>query len=222
MKAMILAAGRGKRLMPYTQQTPKPLLMVGGISLLERNVNALYASGVREIFINTSWLGSQIEDFVAQLNLPELRILSVYEGEIPLGTGGGVFNALKYLQNAPFWVVNADIITNYPFSPIVLDDNVLAHLVLVTSPDHNQGGDFGLDGDRVLNESSQMYTFSGISLLSPEIFQGVNQSIFSLVPLLRKFIGMGLVKGELFLGKWLDVGTIERLNKADGSFIKAN
>ena len=212
---MILAAGRGKRLMPYTQQTPKPLLMVGGISLLERNVNALYASGVREIFINTSWLGSQIEDFVTQLNLPELRILSVYEGEIPLGTGGGVFNALKYLQNTPFWVVNADIITSYPFAPIVLDDNVLAHLVLVANPDHNQGGDFGLDGDRVLNESSQMHTFSGISLLSPEIFQGVNQSIFSLAPLLRKFIGMGLVKGELFLGKWLDVGTIERLNKAD-------
>ena len=201
--------------MPYTQQTPKPLLMVRGISLLERNVNALYASGVREIVINTSWLGSQIEDFVTQLNLPELRISSVYEGEIPLGTGGGVFNALKHLQDTPFWVVNADIITSYPFSPIVLADNTLAHLVLVVNPDHNQDGDFGLDGDQVLNESSQMHTFSGISLLSPDIFQGVNQSIFSLAPLLRKFIGQGLVKGELFLGKWLDVGTIERLNKAD-------
>ena len=212
---MILAAGRGQRLMPYTQQTPKPLLMVRGISLLERNVNALYASGVREIVINTSWLGSQIEDFVTQLNLPDLRISSVYEGEIPLGTGGGVFNALKHLQDTPFWVVNADIITSYPFSPIVLSDNTLAHLVLVVNPDHNQDGDFGLNGDQVLNKSRQMHTFSGISFLSPDIFQGVNQSTFSLASLLRKFIGRGLVKGELFLGKWLDVGTIERLNKAD-------
>ena len=200
--------------MPYTQQTPKPLLMVRGISLLERNVNALYASGVREIVINTSWLASQIEDFVTQLNLPDLRISSVYEGEIPLGTGGGVFNALKHLQDTPFWVVNADIITSYPFSPIVLADNTLAHLVLVVNPDHNQDGDFGLNGDQVLNKSRQMHTFSGISFLSPDIFQGVNQSTFSLAPLLRKFIRLGLVKGELFLGKWLDVGTIERLNKA--------
>ena len=214
MKAMILAAGRGQRLMPYTQQTPKPLLMVRGISLLERNVNALYASGVREIVINTSWLGSQIEDFVNQLDLPDFRISSVYEGEIPLGTGGGVFNALKHLQDAPFWVVNADIITSYPFSPIVLADNALAHLVLVANPDHNQDGDFGLNGDQVLNKSRQMHTFSGISFLSPDIFQGVKQSTFSLAPLLRKFIRLGLVKGELFLGKWLDVGTIERLNKA--------
>ena len=212
---MILAAGRGQRLMPYTQQTPKPLLMVRGISLLERNVNALYASGVREIVINTSWLGSQIEDFVTQLNLPELRISSIYEGEMPLGTGGGAFNALKHLQDTPFWVVNADIITSYPFSPIVLADNTLAHLVLVVNPDHNQDGDFGLNGDQVLNKSRQMHTFSGISFLSPDIFQGVNQSTFSLASLLRKFIGRGLVKGELFLGKWLDVGTIERLNKAD-------
>ena len=212
---MILAAGRGQRLMPYTQQTPKPLLMVRGISLLERNVNALYASGVREIVINTSWLGSQIEDFVNQLDLPDLRISSVYEGEIPLGTGGGVFNALKHLQDTPFWVVNADIITSYPFSPIVLADNTLAHLVLVVNPDHNQDGDFGLNGDQVLNKSRQMHTFSGISFLSPDIFQGVNQSTFSLAPLLRKFIGRGLVKGELFLGKWLDIGTTERLNKAD-------
>ena len=215
MKAMILAAGRGQRLMPYTQQTPKPLLMVRGVSLLERNVNALYASGVREIVINTSWLASQIEDFVTQLNLPDLRISSVYEGEIPLGTGGGVFNALKHLQDTPFWVVNADIITSYPFSPIVLADNTLAHLVLVVNPDHNQDGDFGLNGDQVLNKSRQMHTFSGISFLSPDIFQGVNQSTFSLAPLLRKFIGRGLVKGELFLGKWLDIGTTERLNKAD-------
>ena len=201
--------------MPYTQQTPKPLLMVHGISLLERNINALYVSGVREIVINTSWLGSQIEDFVTQLNLPELRVLCVYEGEIPLGTGGGIFNALKHLQDAPFWVVNADIITSYPFSPIVLADNSLAHLVLVANPDHNKGGDFGLDGDQVLNEYNKMHTFSGISLLSPDIFQGVNQSIFSLASLLRKYIGLSLVKGELFLGKWLDVGTIERLNKVD-------
>ena len=200
--------------MPYTQQTPKPLLMVRGISLLERNVNALYASGVREIVINTSWLGSQIEDFVTQLNLPDLRISSVYEGEIPLGTGGGVFNVLKHLQDTPFWVVNADIITSYPFSPIILADNSLAHLVLVANPDHNQDGDFGLNGDQVLNKSRQMHTFSGISFLSPDIFQGVKQSTFSLAPLLRKFIRLGLVKGELFLGKWLDVGTIERLNKA--------
>ena len=215
MKAMILAAGKGRRLMPYTQRTPKPLLMVNGISLLERNINILYGAGIREIIINTSWLGLQIKDFVTQLNLPGLDVSCVYEGSEPLGTGGGIFNVLKYLQNAPFWVVNADIITSYPFAPIVLGDDFLAHLVLVSNPEHNQGGDFGLNGDQVLNKSSQMHTFSGISFLSPDIFQEVNQSTFSLAPLLRKFIEEGLVKGELFLGKWLDVGTIERLNKAD-------
>ena len=211
---MILAAGRGKRLMPYTKQTPKPLLMVHGTSLLEGNINALYGSGIREIVINTSWLGSQIQDFVTQLDLPGLNISCVYEGEIPLGTGGGIFNVLNHLQDAPFWVINADIITSYPFAPIILTDNYLAHLVLVANPDHNQGGDFGLDSNQVLNESSQMHTFSGISFLSPDIFRGVNQPIFPLAPLLHKFIRLGLVKGELFLGKWLDVGTIERLNKA--------
>jgi len=202
--------------MPYTQRIPKPLLTVHGISLLERNINALYGSGIREIVINTSWLGSQIQDFVTQLDLPGLHIACLHEGDTPLGTGGGIFNALDHLQDGPFWVINADIITSYSFAPIALTENYLAHLVLVSNPDHNEHGDFGLDGDLVLNESSQMHTFSGISCLSPDIFQGVNQSIFSLAQLLRKFIKLGLVKGELFLGKWLDVGTIDRLNKADG------
>ena len=213
---MILAAGRGERLMPYTGQTPKPLLMVDGISLLERNINALYGAGIRDIVINTSWLGSHIQDFVTQLDLPGLHIACIHEGGTPLGTGGGIFNALDHLQDGPFWVINADIITSYNFAPIALAENSLAHLVLVSNPDHNERGDFGLDGELVLNESSQMHTFSGISCLSPDIFQGVNQSIFSLAQLLRKFVGLGLVTGELFLGKWLDVGTIERLNKADG------
>ena len=202
--------------MPYTQRMPKPLLMVHGISLLERNINALYVSGIREIIINTSWLGAHIQDFVTQLDLPGLHITCVHEGDTPLGTGGGIFNVLDNLQDGPFWVINADIITSYNFAPIVLAENSLAHLVLVSNPDHNERGDFGLDGDLVLNKSNQMHTFSGISCLSPDIFQGVNQSIFSLAQLLRKFIGLGLVKGELFLGKWLDVGTIDRLNKADG------
>ena len=202
--------------MPYTQRIPKPLLTVHGISLLERNINALYGSGIREIVINTSWLGSQIQDFVTQLDLPGLHIACVHEGDTPLGTGGGIFNALDHLQDGPFWVINADIITSYNFAPIVLVENSLAHLGVVSNPDHNESGDFGLDGDLVLNESSQMHTFSGISCLSPDIFQGVNQSIFSLAQLLRTFVRLGLVKGELFLGKWLDVGTIERLNKADG------
>ena len=115
--------------MPYTQRIPKPLLRIHGISLLERNINALYGSGIREIVINTSWLGSQIQDFVTQLDLPELHISCVHEGEIPLGTGGGIFNALSYLQDEPFWVINADIITSYNFAPIALTENYLAHLV---------------------------------------------------------------------------------------------
>ena len=155
--------------------------MVDGISLLERNINALYGAGIRDIVINTSWLGSHIQDFVTQLDLPGLHIACVHEGDIPLGTGGGIFNALDYLQDGPFWVINADIITSYNFAPIALAENSLAHLVLVSNPDHNESGDFGLDGDLVLNESSQMHTFSGISCLSPDIFQGVNQSIFCLL-----------------------------------------
>ena len=113
--------------MPYTGQTPKPLLMVDGISLLERNINALYGAGIRDIVINTSWLGSHIQDFVTQLDLPGLHIACVHEGDTPLGTGGGIFNALDHLQDGPFWVINADIITSYNFARQLLWQKILWH-----------------------------------------------------------------------------------------------
>ena len=211
---MILAAGRGERLMPLTEQIPKPLISIHGETLLQRNISNLILAGVEEIIINTSWLGSMIEEYINVMNDPGPKIICIKEGDEPLGTGGGILNALSYFKNEPFWVINADIITDFSFTINLLVKDFVGHLILVKNPDHNLSGDFGLEGNLVLNRSSHMYTFSGISLLKPEIFRSHNDQRFSLAKLLRRYVQKDAISGELYSGKWLDVGTMERLNKA--------
>ena len=223
MKAMILSAGRGLRLMPITKNTPKPLVTVGKQTLLERNINLLYQSGITEIIVNGSWLGEQIESFIANIQLEGLKLHYLYEGLEPLGTAGAVYNAIDYklLLNENFWLVNSDIITNFSLPNISLLNNKVGHLILVPNPDHNFSGDFGLRSDQVLNESIEMLTFSGISFLSCRMFDETIERPSSLVDIFRDKIKHNLISGELFLGEWLDVGTIERLNRAHNKFGKS-
>jgi len=223
MKAMILSAGRGLRLMPITKDTPKPLVKIGQQVLLERNINLLYQSGIREIIVNGSWLGDKIESFIANIQLEGLTLHYLYEGSEPLGTAGAVYNAIDHrlLLNENFWLVNSDIITNFSLPNISLINNRVGHLILVPNPDHNSAGDFGLRSDQVLNESIEMHTFSGISFLSCRMFDETIKRPSSLVDILRDNIKHNLISGELFLGEWLDVGTIERLNRAHNKFGKS-
>ena len=223
MKAMILSAGRGLRLMPITSNTPKPLVKIGQQTLLERNINLLYQSGIREIIVNGSWLGEKIESFIANIQLEGLKLHYLYEGSEPLGTAGAVYNAIDHrlLLNENFWLVNSDIITNFSLPNISLINNRVGHLILVPNPDHNSAGDFGLRSDQVLNESIEMHTFSGISFLSCRMFDETIKRPSSLVDILRDNIKHNLISGELFLGEWLDVGTIERLNRAHNKFGKS-
>ena len=220
---MVLSAGRGLRLMPITKNTPKPLVTVGKQTLLERNINLLYQSGITEIIVNGSWLGDQIESFIASVQLEGLKIHYLYEGIEPLGTAGAVYNAIDYklLLNEDFWLLNSDIITNFSLPNISLLNNRLGHLILVPNPDHNSTGDFGLSSDQVLNESIEMLTFSGISFLSCRMFDETIERSSSLVDIFRDKIKHNLISGELFLGEWLDVGTIERLNRAHNKFGKS-
>ena len=168
MKAMILAAGYGKRMMPLTENLPKPLLKIGNESLIERNINALLAAGFNDMIINVSYLGSMIKKHVLEI-FPNANI-SFSEEEIPLGTGGGVLNAIGLLGKDPFMLINADIYHQINLKNIKQDVDI-AHLVGVENPDHNVEGDFSLNADEVsISNNLNECTWSGISIINPIIF----------------------------------------------------
>ncbi|MCO7595823.1 MULTISPECIES: N-acetylmuramate alpha-1-phosphate uridylyltransferase MurU [Pseudomonas] len=216
MKAMILAAGKGERMRPLTLHTPKPLVPVAGQPLIEYHLRALARAGFTEVVINHAWLGQQIEDHLGDGSRFGLSIRYSPEGE-PLETGGGIFKALPLLGTAPFLLVNGDIWTDYDFTRLRTPLEGLAHLVLVDNPGHHGRGDFRLEGERVLDgdEAADTLTFSGISVLAPALFEGCQPGAFKLAPLLRKAIGEGRVSGEHYRGRWVDVGTLERLAEAE-------
>ncbi len=217
MKAMILAAGRGERMRPLTDHTPKPLLPVAGRPLLEYHLLALAAAGVDDIVINLSHLAAQVEQAIGDGGRYGVRIRYCHEGDPPLETGGGIFHALPMLGGAPFIVVNGDVWTDFPFSRLrerALDD--LAHLVLVANPVHHIKGDFVLAGDRVRSSGvGPALTFSGVGLYSPKLFEGCSAGRFPLAPLLRAAMDAGRVSGERYAGDWVDVGTPQRLASLD-------
>ncbi len=216
MKAMILAAGKGERLRPLTLHTPKPLVRAGGVPLIEYHVRALAAAGFRELLINHAWLGQQIEDFLGDGARYGLSIEYSAEGE-PLETGGGIFRALPRLGDQPFLVVNGDIFTDYPFAALRRPLAGLAHLVLVDNPAHHPDGDFQLDQQqlREAREGQANLTYSGIAVLTPALFAGCQPGAFKLAPLLRRAMADGQVSGERFAGRWVDVGTHERLAEVE-------
>ncbi len=213
MKAMILAAGRGERMRPLTDHVPKPLLKVGGRCLIEYHLGALASAGIREIVINHAWLGAQIEQALGDGSHwgVEIRYSAEQEG---LETGGGIFNALPLLGEQPFLVVNGDVWCNYPFHQLPVEPAAgLAHLVLVDSPPHHPEGDFVLQGGRVRLEGGPRLTYSGIAVCHPALFASCTPGIFPLAPLLRSAITAEKVSGEHYRGRWVDVGTPERLHE---------
>jgi len=214
MKAMILAAGRGERMRPLTDHTPKPLLEVAGRRLIEYHIDNLVAAGITELVINHAHLGEQIETVLGDGSAYGATIQYSVESTA-LETAGGIFNALPLLGDAPFVVVNADVWTDYRFQQLPLAIEGLAHLVLVDNPKHNPQGDFALFGAQVKSDGESRFTFSGISILSPKLFSGCQPGTFPLAPLLRRAMQLGKVTGEHYRGEWCDVGTPERLQQLD-------
>ncbi|CAK13387.1 N-acetylmuramate alpha-1-phosphate uridylyltransferase MurU [Pseudomonas entomophila] len=212
MKAMILAAGKGERMRPLTLHTPKPLVPAAGKPLIEYHLEALARAGITDVVINHAWLGQQIEDHLGDGGRFGLSIRYSPEGE-PLETGGGIFKALPLLGDDPFLLVNGDIWTDYDFRSLNAPLQGLAHLVLVDNPGHHGRGDFRLQEGQVVDgdDSPGTLTFSGISVLDPALFDGCQTGAFKLAPLLRKAMAEGQVSGEHFSGRWVDVGTLERL-----------
>jgi MurNAc alpha-1-phosphate uridylyltransferase len=215
MKAMILAAGRGERMRPLTDATPKPLLRIGGQTLIERHVNALAAAGIRDLVINHAHLGEQLVQALGDGAASGVEIRWSPEPPGALETGGGIFNALPLLGDAPFVVVNADIWTDFPFSELPGEPDGLAHLVLVDNPAHHPEGDFVLSSDRVSQGGGARLTFSGIGVYRPELFSGCSAGAFPLAPLLRQAMDDGRVSGARYHGVWFDIGTPERLQEVN-------
>lgn len=211
---MILAAGRGERMRPLTDATPKPLLVAGGRRLIEHHLHALAGAGVRNVVINHAHLGAQIEAALGDGSAYGLRIRYSPEGEA-LETGGGIFRALPLLGTDPFMVVNGDVWTDYDLGRLRIVDDDVAHLVLVDNPAHHPQGDFALDGGRVRADGTARLTFSGIGAYRPALFAGRQPGRFPLAPLLRAAIVRDAVGGEHYAGRWIDVGTPERLAELD-------
>lgn len=217
MKAMILAAGKGERMRPLTLTRPKPLIEVNGRPLIEHHIQALAAAGITDLVINHAWLGDQLEAVLGDGSRLGVSIRFSAEGE-PLETGGGIFRALPLLGSEPFMLINGDIRTDVDFAALALPAGCLAHLVLVDNPVHHPSGDFGLVDGRITLEASEKLTYSGIAVLHPQLFSECTAGAFKLVDVLRPAIVAGQVSGQRLAGRWVDVGTLERLAEAEQLF----
>jgi len=216
MKVMILAAGYGKRMLPLTKTIPKPLLEVAGKTLIQRNIEALLDEGFEDFIINTSYLGSMIKNHVNQ-KFPSTKI-NFSEEDQPLGTGGGIVKALSLIGEDPFILINADISHDISIKP--LNKNIIsAHIIGVENPDHNINGDFSLDGDIVvIKEGKNDFTWTGISVVNPLIFNKYkdHDGFFNIWdPVMLACISDKSVTGEITKGKWIDTGTVGRLELAN-------
>lgn len=211
MVAMILAAGRGERLRPVTDSTPKALVEVGGTSLVEQNLRRIADAGIKTVVINLGWLGEQIATRLGSGRRFGLQIVYSPEYGDILDTGGGIRRALPIIGQAPFWAINADIFTDMVLPDIKLNADSLAHLVLVPTPVHKAAGDFELRDGRVRNSENQDLTYSGVAFYRRELFDNTGDGRFSVVPLLRAAADRGRVEGSVYNGIWHDVGTPDRL-----------
>jgi len=218
MKAMILAAGRGERMRPLTDQCPKPLLEVADKPLIEYQLERLAKAGITSVVINLSYLGEQIEAKLGNGHRFGLSIQYSWEKPVVLETGGGICQALPLLGDEPFLVVNADVWSDYPYDELVhrsWPSNALAYLVLVNNPAHHPQGDFGCVQGVLSAIAESRYTFSGIGCYHPRLFAGCMPKPFALAPLLREAMQQGQVFGEVYAGAWEDIGTAERLSSLD-------
>lgn len=217
MKAFILAAGRGERMRPLTDHTPKPLLVAGGKPLIVWHLERLAAAGFKEIVINHAHLGSLIEQTLGDGLQWGLHIQYSPEPPGALETAGGIATALPLLGDEPFLVVNGDVYCDFDFGRFFRLTAAFAHLVMVENPAHHTGGDFSLDGERVsYADGEQTLTYAGIGVFSPSFFAGVQPgTVMKLRPLLDAAIAAGTLTGERFAGRWVDVGTPQRLAELD-------
>jgi MurNAc alpha-1-phosphate uridylyltransferase len=214
---MILAAGRGERMRPLTDRTPKPLLPVAGQPLIVWHIERLAKAGFRDVVINHAHLGDQIEALLGDGEAWGVRIQYSEEPAGALETAGGIANALPLLGSEPFLVINGDIFCDWDVSRArsALADGELAHLVLVPNPHHHPHGDFALVDGRVGHGGAKL-TFAGIGVYRPELFGAIARGeVAKLAPLLDAAIAAGRVCGELHAGRWVDVGTPERLATLD-------
>lgn len=211
--AMILAAGRGERMRPLTDEIPKPLLKVGGKPLIQHHIEKLFSCGIKRIVINLHWLGEEIEAYLGDGSRFGVEIYYCYEDPV-LETAGGIVNALPKLGTKPFLVVNGDIWTDFDFRALLTHEPFpLARLVLVNNPTHNANGDFHYAAGEVNSEGDNKLTFSGIAVYHPNFFDGLTPQKYPLAPLLFKYIDQKKVDAVHHTGKWCDVGTPERLKQ---------
>ncbi len=235
MRALVFAAGLGERMRPLTDHTPKPLLQVGGKPLIAWHLEKLAAIGVRDVVVNTSWLAEQFPATLGDGASFGLRLHYSYEGDTPLETGGGMFNALPLLGDAPFIAVNGDVWCDADFASLPHSPAGLAHLLLVDNPAHNPDGDFAIDAEgRVHSDGPSKLTFSGIGVYRPALFDDWREVIgdaagadvqpprFKLAPLLRAAMARGQVDGVHHRGQWTDVGTPQRLAELDAHLAGAS
>lgn len=215
MRAMILAAGRGERLRPITDTIPKPLVQVGNDPLIVHHIKKLRAIGIKDIVINTAWLGSKLVDKLADGSNYDVSIHWSHEVEGGLETAGGIRHALNLLGDDPFLVVNGDTYIDGNYNQFLNIDieNRAAHLWLVTNPSHHPNGDFSIETGFV--KPIPNFTFSGAAIYNPNFFKVVPDSRYPLKPLLLSWMDNNLVTGQLLNGKWFDVGTIERLQEVN-------
>ncbi len=217
MKAMILAAGRGERMRPLTDHTPKPLLKVGGKPLIVWHLERLAKAGFKEVVINHAHLGERIEQALGDGSQWAMQVQYSPE-KTALETAGGIANALPLLGAEPFLVVNGDTFTEIDFGVLkhALQANHHAHLVLVNNPPQHPNGDFAIEAGRLKNTGEKMLTFSGVGVYHPDLFASVKRGEpAKLAPLLRQAIAENQATAECYQGIWHDIGTPERLNSLD-------
>jgi MurNAc alpha-1-phosphate uridylyltransferase len=211
---MILAAGRGERMRPLTDEKPKPLLEVGGKPLVQYHIENLAAAGVREIVINLAWQGAKLRSAIGDGARFGVHIEYSDEDDFALETGGGICKALPLLGDAPFIVVSGDVWTDFPFATLSLRASDVAHFVVVPNPDFHAKGDFGLDHGRMTDTGSK-YTYANIGMFAPRFFAGCKVERFALAPLMFEWIRRGSVSGELYEGAWHNIGTPAQLAALD-------
>lgn len=215
MKAMILAAGLGSRMQPITKKIPKPLIDVGGISLIERSINQLIAFGVNEFVINVSYLGDQIKE--ALQSMDSISKIIFIDEPFPYGTGGALVNAREFLGSDPFILSTADIIFDLSFRQLPPSVETV-HLVAVKNPEHNQGGDFSIKKNFVLiKDEMNDFTYSGVSVINPNILDThlSREYPFDLWnTVLKPLIAKSMITAHFDDSLWIDVGTVDRLKLA--------
>lgn len=216
MNAMLLAAGRGERMRPLTDQCPKPLLKAGGKSLLDWHLAHLQAAGCQRVVINTAWLGNQIKAHLSSTSCVDMEIVLSDEGEQALETAGGVIQALPLLGDQPFWLVNGDVWSNFAWHQLPVPVHAQASIVLVSNPAHHPEGDFFFNAGRVHNTGpGQRMTYAGMGCFDPAFFANLTGGVQPLAPLLRAAATERRLSGVRHAGAWWDVGTPSRLVELD-------